>query len=78
MQYSDMGNEALRLKVFNDQNGLPNPGTPEGLAGMQRAAEATFTNKITDPIGQGIQQMRQNLLVGWVMPVFQTPYNGMK
>ena len=78
MQYSDMGNEALRLKVFNDQNGLPNPGTPEGLAGMQRAAEATFTNKITDPIGQGIQQMRQNPLVGWVMPVFQTPYNGMK
>ena len=45
---------------------------------MQRAAEATFTNKITDPIGQGIQQMRQNPLVGWVMPVFQTPYNGMK
>ena len=78
MQYGDMSNEALRLKMFNDQNGLPNPGTPEGLAGAQRAAEATFTQKIDDPLGQGVQMARQNPVVGWIVPVFQTPYNGLK
>ena len=45
---------------------------------MARAAEATFTNKITDALGQGIQRTRQNPLVGWILPVFQTPYNGLK
>ena len=77
-QYGDMSNEALRLKIFNDQNGLPNPGTKEGTAGLQRGMEATFTQKIKDPLGQGIQMSRQNPLVGWVIPVFQTPYNGLK
>ena len=37
-QYGDMSNEQLRLKIFNDQNGILNPGTPEGAAGMARAA----------------------------------------
>ena len=77
-QYGDMSNEQLRLKIFNDQNGIPNPGTPEGAAGMARAAEATFTQPITDALGQGIQRTRQNPLVGWILPVFQTPYNGLK
>ena len=44
-QYGDMSNEALRLKIFNDQNGLPNPGTREGAAGLQRGMEATFTRR---------------------------------
>ena len=78
MQFGDMSDDALRLKLFNDQAGLPNLGTPEGRAGAQRGAEATFTQKITGSVGIGIQQIRQNPLGGWVMPVFQTPYNGLK
>lgn len=78
MQFGDMGDDALRLKLFNDQAGLPNLGTPEGRAGAARGAEATFTQKIDGQVGVGIQMIRQNPLGGWVMPVFQTPYNGLK
>jgi len=78
MQFGDMGDDALRLKLFNDQAGLPNLGTPEGRAGAQRGAEATFTQKIDGKVGIGIQMIRQNPLGGWIMPVFQTPYNGLK
>ena len=78
LQFGDMGDDALRLKLFNDQAGLPNLGTPEGRAGAQRGAEATFTQKIDGKVGVGIQMIRQNPLGGWIMPVFQTPYNGLK
>jgi len=78
MQFGDMGDDALRLKLFNDQAGLPNLGTPEGRAGAARGAAATFTQKIDGQVGVGIQMIRQNPLGGWVMPVFQTPYNGLK
>ena len=78
MQFGDMGDDALRLKLFNDQAGLPNLGTPEGRAGAQRGASATFTQKIDGVVGVSIQMARQNPLIGWVLPVFQTPYNGLK
>lgn len=78
LQYGDMSNEALRLKIFNDMNGTPNPGTKEGAAGLQRGMEATFTQPLDGFVGRGIQTARQNPLVGWLVPVFQTPYNGLK
>ena len=77
LQFGDMSDDALRLKLFNDRAGTPNVGTPEGRAGAQRGAEATFTQPITSPVGIGIQTIRQTPLGGWVMPVFQTPYNGL-
>ena len=78
MQYGDMSNETLRLKMFNDQNGLPNPGTPEGAAGMRRAQEVTFTQPLEGFVGQGIQIMRKDPVAGWLVPVWQTPFNGLK
>ena len=78
LQFGDMSDDALRLKLFNDRAGTPNLGTPEGRAGAQRGAEATFTQPVTGNIGAGIQRIRQNPLGGWVMPVFQTPANGLK
>ena len=78
LQFGDMSDDALRLKLFNDRAGTPNLATPEGRAGAQRGAEATFTQPVTGKVGISIQMMRQNPLAGWVMPVFQTPYNGLK
>ena len=77
-QYSDMSNETLRLKLMNDQNGMPNPMSPAGKAGLERGADVTFTQKLKDPVLGGVQQMRQNPIVGWMAPVFQTPINGLK
>ncbi len=77
-QFSDMSNETLRLKLMNDQNGMPNPMSPAGKAGLERGADVTFTQKLRDPVLGGVQQMRQNPIVGWMVPVFQTPINGLK
>ena len=76
-QYGDMSNEQLRLKIFNDQNGIPNPGTPEGAAGLERAADATFTGQIKGQIGSGIQMMRQNPIIGWIIPTYQTAHKSL-
>ncbi len=77
-QFSDMSNETMRLKLMNDQNGMPNPMSPAGKAGLDRGADVTFTQKLRDPVLGGVQQMRQNPLVAWEVPVFQTPVNGLK
>jgi hypothetical protein len=77
-QFSDMSNETMRLKLMNDQNGMPNPMSPAGKAGLDRGADVTFTQKLRDPVLGGVQQMRQNPIVGWMVPVFQTPINGLK
>ena len=77
-QYGDMDNEALRLKIFNDQSGMPNPNNPIGAKGLSRGGDVTFTNPLRGPVAGGIQQMRKNPLVGWLIPVFQTPAQGLK
>ena len=77
-QYGDMSNEALRLKIMNDQAGVPRPDTAAGRAALNRMEEVTFTKPLDDPFGQGINRMRQNPILGWNLPVFTTPYNGLK
>ena len=77
-QYGDMSNEALRLKIMNDQAGVPRPDTAAGRAALERMEEVTFTKPLDDPFGQGINRMRQNPILGWNLPVFTTPYNGLK
>ena len=77
-QYGDMSNEQLRLKIMNDLAGTPRPDTPAGRAALERMDQVTFTTPVDDPIGQGINRMRQNPLVGWNLPVFTTPWNGLK
>ena len=77
-QFSDMSNETLRLRLMNDQNGMPNMGNEAGRKGMERGADVTFTQKLKDPVLGGVQMMRQNPLVAWEIPVFQTPVNGLK
>lgn len=78
LQFGDMGDDALRLKLFNDRAGTPNLGTPEGRAGAQRGAEATFTQPVTGNVAIGIQRIRQNVAGQWIIPVFQTPFNALK
>jgi len=77
-QYGDMGTEELRLKLFNDMNGVPNPSNEMGRLGIERGMDVTFTQPLTDNITGGVQRMRQNPIVGWVMPVWQTTANSLK
>ena len=41
-QYGDMSNEAPRLKIMNDQAGVPRPDTAAGRAALNRMEEVTF------------------------------------
>jgi hypothetical protein len=77
-QYGDMSTEELRLKMFNDLNGVPNASDELGRMGLDRGMDVTFTQPLTDNITGGIQRMRQNPLVGWVVPVWQTTANSLK
>ena len=54
--------------------------TPVRLRVQQawRGRRGHIHQPITDALGQGIRRTRQNPLVGWILPVFQTPYNGLK
>ena len=68
-------NDELRLKMFNDLHGIPNPANELAQLGMQRGDDITFTGKFTNPVQQGIQMMRTNPAVGWVLPVWRSPSN---
>jgi hypothetical protein len=77
-QYGDMSTEELRLKMFNDLKGVPNASDELGRMGLDRGMDVTFTQPLTDNITGAVQRARQNPLVGWVMPVWQTTANSLK
>lgn len=78
MTAGDMGNEELRLQMFNNLNGTPNVADELGKLGAARADEVTFTQPLNDKVTMGVQMMRANPLMAWVMPVWRIPANGLK
>jgi len=74
----DMGNEELRLQMFNNLHGTPNAGNELGRLGSLRSDQVTFTQKLDDRVTQGVQLLRSNPLAAWVIPVWRTPANGVK
>ena len=69
--------DQLRLKMFNDLHGVPNPANDLAKMGMDRGDDITFTGKFTNPIQQGVSVMRQNPAVAWVLPVWRSPSNAL-
>lgn len=76
-----MDSDTLRLKLFNDMVGTPRLEDEVGAMGSKRADDVTFTGSFDNPatkdILNGVQLMRQNPVVGWALPVFRTPANGL-
>ena len=77
-QFGDMDNEAMRLKIFNDQNGMPDPSNEIAAMGINRGSDVTFTQPLTDLATGALQLARREPVVGWQLPVWQTPVNGLK
>lgn len=73
----ELPDDVLRLQAFNDLKGVPRADTELGAIGLERAAKATFTDTIKDPIIQGLGLTRQNALVAWQLPFFKTPLNSL-
>ena len=78
MPVGSLDNDELRLKMFNDLHGTPNVGDELGRLGAERSDLVTFTQKLNDPFSNGVQLMRSNPLVGWVIPVWKVAANGFK
>jgi hypothetical protein len=74
----DIDNETLRLEFFNNLQGTPNAADELGQLGQLRGEQVTFTQALDDPFTKGVQMMRSNPLLGWVIPVWRAPANGIK
>jgi hypothetical protein len=74
----DIDNETLRLEMFNNLQGTPNAADELGQMGQLRGEQVTFTQALDDPFTKGVQMMRSNPLLGWVIPVWRAPANGIK
>lgn len=72
----DVDDDTLRLQMFNELNGVPNVADELGRAGNQFTDEITFTTPLNNPVTQGIGLARQNPLVGWILPFWKVPING--
>ena len=88
-QFGDKSNEALRLEMFNNMNGMPDETNPIAAAGVLRGEQNTFTQKL-DGFANDVSRLRKmqseeglasqigRAGFGWLTPTFQTPYNGLK
>lgn len=89
-QYGDLSDEAMRLKLFNDYAGLPDPSNPLAQAGIRRGEQVTFTQPLDPAMQQSVASWRKikpddkaagqaaKAVFGWLTPTLQTPYNGLK
>ena len=71
----NMDNETLRLKMFNDLNGVPNLNDEFGKMGKVRGDDVTFTKQRKDPFNVGVSIARKNPAVEFVLPVWRVLSN---
>ena len=72
----ELPDDELRALLYSQYRGVPNRASDIGRIASNRTEDVAFTNKLNDPITQGIQQMRQNPVVDWMVPFWKVPVNG--
>jgi hypothetical protein len=75
----EIPDDELRAMLYNQLKGVPNTETDLGRLGLERAQNSTFTGEVTGmaaPFVNGVQQMRSNPLMGWALPFWKVPING--
>jgi hypothetical protein len=72
----ELPDDELRAMLYNQYRGVPNLSSEVGRTAYGRTADVAFTNNLRDPISQGVQQMRQNPVVDWMIPFWKVPING--
>ena len=78
----NMTDDEIRIKVFNDLNGVPNQANMFGALAKDRGDKVTFTGKFDakgplGKVGQAFNFARQDPIVGGQMPVFTTMVKGL-
>jgi hypothetical protein len=72
----ELPDDELRAMLYNQYRGAPNLSSEVGQTAYNRTADVAFTNSLRDPISQGVQLMRQNPAVDWMIPFWKVPVNG--
>lgn len=72
----EVDSETLRLEMFNNLNGVPNMSEDLAKVGVQRMEDVTFTGKLPSGVA-GLQMLRANPLIGWLVPVFRSSFHGL-
>lgn len=72
----EIGDDELRAMLYNQYKNAPNLNSDISRIGQARTDDVTFTGKLNDPITQGVNQMRSNPLMGWAIPFWKVPING--
>jgi hypothetical protein len=65
------------MMLYKTYKNVPNTGSELGAIASKRMSDVTFTGELTDNISGGIGQMRNNPVVGWMLPFFKVPVNGL-
>lgn len=72
----EIDSDELRIQLFNNLNGVPNLSEELAKVGTKRMEDVTFTGKLPSGVA-GIQMLRTNPLVGWLLPTFRSQYHGL-
>ena len=75
----EIGDDELRAMLYNQMKGVPNTESELGRLSLERAKNSTFTGDVTGmaaPFVNGVQQMRSNPFMGWALPFWKVPING--
>lgn len=73
----EIPDDELRATLYNMYKGAPNLADDIGQIANNRSSDIAFNNKLRDPVTQGIQMARQNPVVGWMLPFWKVPVNGL-
>lgn len=75
----EISDDELRAILYNQLKGVPNTESELGRLGLERAQNTTFTGEVKGmaaPFVNGVQQMRSNPFMGWALPFWKVPING--
>jgi len=72
----ELPNDELRALLYDKYHNAPNKEMDIAQVGISRGEDVTFTKSFDSPILAGMNQMRSHVAVGWLVPFFKVPING--
>jgi hypothetical protein len=73
----EIDDDELRMLLYDNYKNAPNMANEIGAAGSKRMTDVTFTGELTNNVSGGFNQMRSNPVIGWLVPFYRVPLNGL-
>jgi len=72
----ELSDDELRAVLYDKLKNAPNKNSEIGAIGYERGENVTFTRPFDNQVMAGLNMTRQNPVVGWLVPFFKVPMNG--